>query len=147
MTKEKKFKPSYLFEQEEDALFNLVHCSQYKTDVLYRAMVNESIAEHYESNECDGIYHWLFGFPFSEPCNTDEAEREQLTWLWKDRSGKNPYLSRDKAEITHIYGMPGPDYEIFYFKDYGITWAFTIKGIHILSYEEWKKYDLEGELT
>ena len=142
---ETTFSKTYLFEKEEDALFRSVHCTQYKTDALYRKMVNETIADHYEADECKGIYHWLFGVPFFEPCNTCVAEREQLTWLWKGKND-NPSLSDDRSSIYHIYGMPGPDYEIFRFEDYGITWAFTIAGIHILSYEEWKKYDLEGEL-
>ena len=42
----------------------------------------------------------------------------------------------DKKEIKfcknadafyYIWGWPGPDANLYYFKDYGITWAFNIK--------------------
>ena len=43
-------------------------------------------------------------------------------------------ISKSKLELTKnndgfifIWGMPGPDYNIYWFKDYGITWAFELK--------------------
>ena len=34
-------------------------------------------------------------------------------------------LSEYKDSFIFIWGWPGPDYNLYKFKDYGVTWAFT----------------------
>ena len=33
--------------------------------------------------------------------------------------------TKDNSCFIYIWGWPGPDSNIYYYKDYGITWAFT----------------------
>lgn len=39
-------------------------------------------------------------------------------------------LSKDGNSLIYIWGYPGPDYNIYYFKDYGRTWAFSREEIN-----------------
>lgn len=54
-------------------------------------------------------------------------------------------LQRSKTDdsVAYVWGMPGPDYNIYYFKDYGITWAFTRE--ELLPAKTWK--EVYGENT
>ena len=36
-------------------------------------------------------------------------------------------LSKDWNSFIFIWGMPGPDYNRYYFKDYGRTWVFDLE--------------------
>lgn len=48
---------------------------------------------------------------------------------WKDEIIDVPKSCLDyfesKDSFAYVWGMPGPDYNRYFFKDYGNTWAFS----------------------
>lgn len=34
-------------------------------------------------------------------------------------------IGKDGESLIHVFGCPGPDYDLYEFSDYGTTWGFT----------------------
>ena len=84
-------------------------------------MNQKEILQKYE--QCNHIYGYMYGSPtivvygpngrIEEPDKVIQIEKQDIT------------LGKDKDCLIFIWGWPGPDANIYKFKDYGITWAFT----------------------
>lgn len=71
-------------------------------------MDKESILKKYNDPGVRYIYGSFYGRP------------------WDDFT----YIEKEKLKLSYnafvfIWGGPGPDYNVYKFSDYGITWAFT----------------------
>jgi len=48
-------------------------------------------------------------------------------------------LTRNADAFIYIWGYPGPDYNLYKFTDYGVTWAFTRQELgQYKTYDEFK---------
>lgn len=90
-------------------------------------MDNAEIMKKYESEETKSIFGYMFGKPFKNVIRNGQFLHE------KDRIIEIPKVHLDVGKsgtsFIYIWGMPGPDYNIYKFSDYGITWAFTAEEI------------------
>ena len=79
----------------------------------------------------DHIYGYMYGQPY---INTG------VEYKWdKIIKIKTSDLIIGKNSLVYVWGFPGPDANIYYFSDYGITWAFDRSKIKYITLEEWKK--------
>lgn len=79
----------------------------------------------------DHIYGYMYGQPY---INTGvEYERDKIIKI------KTSDLIIGKNSLVYVWGFPGPDANIYYFSDYGITWAFNRDKIKYITLEEWRK--------
>lgn len=67
----------------------------------------------------------IYGFMYGEPYLTGKQKDKIIEIEKKDCS-----LSEDEDSLIFIWGWPGPDYNIYYFGDYGRTWAFSEEEIN-----------------
>ena len=75
-------------------------------------MTKEEILKWYNDEQSDTITGSMYGFP------TDrfiEIEKSSLI------------LDKNNEAFIHIWGWPGPDFTLYYFKDYGKTWYIDSK--------------------
>ena len=81
-------------------------------------MTEQEILEWYYSDDCSPIYAYMYGKPWINVCN--RLERDRVIDIEK----KELKLGADKNCFIFVWGYPGPDYNVYNFEDYGITWAF-----------------------
>ena len=60
------------------------------------------------------IYVTMYGYDHHKDKIIDISKR----WLHESRQGDC---------LIFVYAMPGPEYNLYYFKDYGKTWAFSME--------------------
>lgn len=82
------------------------------------SLINKKILDWWNTaDESDSIYATMYGMPF---------EKDETLILSKHEL----YLGKDNDRFVYIWGWPGPDGNIYYFKDYGITWKFFRSDMH-----------------
>lgn len=70
----------------------------------------------------DKIFAYMYCTYHSPHGKVIEIETKDLEYrLWPSKS--NPRLQ--VPLFIYMWGWPGPDYNTYYFCDYGKTWAFT----------------------
>lgn len=85
-------------------------------------MTNEEILSRYNSAECDVIYGFMYGEPYIFVGGNPRTYRpDEIIEIEKS----NLRLGKNKNCFIFVWGWPGPDANIYYFKDYGRTWAFS----------------------
>lgn len=89
-------------------------------------MDNKQIIEKYESESVKSIFGYMFGKPFI--ISNLGIRKDRIIEIRKECLE----LGESGTSFVYVWGMPGPDFNIYWFSDYGITWAFT-------------KEELEGE--
>ena len=74
-------------------------------------------------NSCEYIYGYLYCSGHSTSGDIIKIKKSKL----KLQQNQNPFNREDFKELALIYvwGWPGPDFNTYYLKDYGKTWAFT----------------------
>lgn len=101
-------------------------------------MTKEEIVSLMES--ADGIWGTMFGKDvvrhFSPLTGKGYFEKDDYVFISKDELKE--WGTKECTGYFFIWGMPGPDYNVYLFSDYGKTWSFDendlIKGGH-------KKYE------
>lgn len=78
----------------------------------------------------DHIYGYMYGQPYIY--NGETYRPDKIIKI------KTSDLTIGKNSLVYVWGFPGPDANIYYFSDYGITWAFTYNKIKHITIEEWK---------
>jgi len=58
------------------------------------------------------IYAFMYGFREDNPDHIIKLTADELLF------------PEDNDSMVYIWGGPGPDYNRYYFKDYGKTWAY-----------------------
>ena len=89
-----------------------------------KKMTNEKILEWYNtSNPNDKIYGFMYGYPTINICRhgTTYQEPDKIISISK----LDLKLSKNQDCFIFIWGWPGPDANLYKFKDYGVTWAFS----------------------
>ena len=84
-------------------------------------MTAQEILDWYESEGDGSIYGYMYGSPWIYNGSYEEWRRDELI-EWKKSELE---LGRNRDCFCVVWGWPGPDYNIYKFRDYGITWAFT----------------------
>lgn len=51
---------------------------------------------------------------------------------------KSSELKLTDTALIHIWGFPGPDFSIYWYKDYGKTWGFSRRAIKSITIGEMK---------
>lgn len=64
---------------------------------------------------------YIWGFMYGRP-TVHFGNKEEPDVLTKIRVKNISPL--DENSFMYIWGWPGPDYNIYYFSDYGVTWCF-----------------------
>lgn len=84
----------------------------------WEQLMNEAIIEKLDIQGY--IYGYMYGQPYIQ-CADGNKRKDKIIKIEKDelRIGKN------KNCFVYIWGWPGPDANIYYFDDYGITWSFN----------------------
>lgn len=86
-------------------------------------MSADEILKWWQSNDNRPIYGYMYGYPY-----VYSVEKDGSYWR-KDRviqiEKKKIELGRNKDCFIFVWGGPGPDFNIYRFPDYGITWAFS----------------------
>lgn len=77
-------------------------------------MINNKEEIIQKFNEAEYIYIWAYA----------QKQWRAADWFFKIEKEKLT-LSKDKEFFWFRFGYPGPDYNDYYFDDYGYTWAFT----------------------
>ena len=121
---------------ENNPLFQIVHSDRYREDAEFRRTINKGIQECFLDETCDGIYGYVYGVPYcgKKPMELLEIEKSNTLYL-----GKNKQTG--EIAIVQEWGWPGPDINVFNFKDYGITWGFLKDDVQKLTCEEWREYE------
>ena len=81
----------------------------------------EAVLDRFETKRTKGIYAYMYGTPFihtSDKNGKDVQKRDKVIFIEKEKLQVTP------VGIIFVWGMPGPDYNYYYYKDYAITWAF-----------------------
>ena len=70
-------------------------------------------------NKHNGIYGYMYGEQYRHPYDPDEI-------IYIEKESLRPW-TEDGHQIgwCFIWGWPGPDYNIYLFRDYRKTWAFA----------------------
>ena len=86
-------------------------------------MDNKQIFEKYESESVKSIFGYMYGMPFIDIFKNGQLlhEKDRIIEIRKEHLE----LGANGTSFVYVWGMPGPDYNIYKFSDYGITWAFT----------------------
>lgn len=119
-----------------------IHSDTYRDDPTFRAMINDIVITYFDSDECDGIYGYMYGTPYGIAINDDGSTRhvpEKIIDIPKR------LIKKHDDCFAYIYGWPGPDINIYTFDDYGITWAFEKEEIKKLSAKEWEEYECKNQ--
>ena len=120
-------------------ILQAVRSDTYAEDLTFRAMINDIILTYFNSDECKHFYGYLYGSPWYINVNRDGREvRKSDRLLRIEKSGI--LVSKDNDALIYIWGYPGPDANIYEFKDYGITWAFSEEDIIHMTAEEYKEW-------
>ena len=72
------------------------------------------------------FYGTMYGGPYGK------SEFDRILEINK----KNIKFCKNTDAFYYVWGWPGPDVNLYYFKDYGITWAFNE--------EDFKKEEVES---
>ena len=75
-------------------------------------MTNQEIIKKYYSPQINNIYGYMYA-------SENQRYGEIISINKNDLK-----ISKFGDSFIYIWGWPGPDYNIYYFKDYGYTWAF-----------------------
>lgn len=139
-------------EKTDDGLYRLrdvIQSNLYKEDELFRASFNSSLYDYYALEKVDGIYGYMYGVPCFMECNLRTGEEtvkpDKLMHIEKSSLELVTHESGYPLGFLYIWGYPGPDYNKYMFRDYGITWAFSEKDIRKMTYEEWEEYRNQQE--
>jgi len=90
----------------------------------------QEILEWYKSGrKPNRIYAYMYGRPIQLVIDDYKELYYQDDVIDIDK--KSLRLNRDEDSFTYIWGFPGPDYNIYKFSDYGLTWAFTKEELDI----------------
>lgn len=60
--------------------------------------------------------HGFYGTMYGRP-------KDEIVYI--ESRDFNPAINVD-GNLTYIWGWPGPDYNVYEYEDYGITWALTL---------------------
>jgi hypothetical protein len=71
----------------------------------------------YNSDNIKSIYGYMYGTK-QNLNKIIEIDKESLD------------LGRNEDRFFYVWGYPGPDYNVYLFKDYGKTWAFSREEIN-----------------
>lgn len=74
------------------------------------------IVKRWESPDTECIYGRMYGHEYR-----NENERDKIIRIEKNEIEK---FDAYKEGIVYVWGWPGPDYNVYWFRDYGKTWAF-----------------------
>lgn len=77
-------------------------------------MTNNEIRYKFYSPK-NKFYGTMYGGPYGE------SELDKILEINK----KDIKFCQNKDAFYYIWGWPGPDVNFYYFKDYGLTWAFN----------------------
>lgn len=90
-------------------------------------MTKEEMLVGLEQN--DGI---IYGYMYASPWRKQNERSEIIKMhIQKERVHDDGFF--------HVWGWPGPDYDEYYFSDYGVTWAFSPEEIKGVPYDDWRK--------
>ena len=83
----------------------------------------EEILKWFDSDNSNSIYGYMYGAPYVYSCGIEKSEwrRDKLIEIKKSELR----LGVNKDCFVFIWGWPGPDFNIYEFSDYGVTWAFS----------------------
>ena len=86
-------------------------------------MKNEEILKWFDSDSSNPIYGYMYGAPYVYSAGIEKSEwiRDKLIEIKKSELR----LGENKDCFVFIWGWPGPDFNIYKFSDYGVTWAFS----------------------
>lgn len=78
-----------------------------------------NLINKYLSHQIKSIYAYMYCSSHQGMGDIIQIPKKDLEFFDSKKLRKyNPYL-------IYIWGWPGPDYNIYYFQDYGKTWAFS----------------------
>ena len=77
-------------------------------------MINNEIRYKFYSPKTK-FYGTMYGGPYGE------SEWDKILEINK----KDIKFCQNADAFYYIWGWPGPDVNLYYFKDYGLTWAFN----------------------
>lgn len=104
-------------------------------------LTDEELLKKY--NAADYIYGTMYGERIDEPRYiyytwNDGREERDVKILNIGIHSDNPTLVCKEGNyyLVWIWGGPGPDANIYYFSDYGITWAFTEEELEANRYKK-----------
>ncbi len=79
----------------------------------------EELVNQYLSSQIKSIYAYMYCSSHQGDGNIIQISKKELSFHNSENSRKySPYL-------IYVWGGPGPDYNTYYFQDYGKTWAFS----------------------
>lgn len=86
-------------------------------------MSKEEILKWFNSDSSNPIYGYMYGAPYVYSGGIEKSEwrRDKLIEIKKSEIR----LGENKDCFVFIWGWPGPDFNIYRFSDYGVTWAFS----------------------
>lgn len=85
-------------------------------------MINQNIITRLNNEETKGIYGYMYGRPWLDYGNY--VSPDELLFIKKEEL--KPWRENGQTVgLCFVWGWPGPDYNVYLFKDYGITWGFT----------------------
>ncbi len=87
-------------------------------------VTNEMILDRYNDSDYDCIYGYMFG----EPYINGTKNPDKIIKITKSEL----ILSKNKDSFIWKWGYPGWDANIYYFSDYGRTWAYSDDEIEFL---------------
>lgn len=54
----------------------------------------------------------------------DHQKPDEVIFI--DKQSLRPWTENGKTVgLLFVWGFPGPDYNVYFYKDYGVTWAFS----------------------
>lgn len=121
-----------------------IHSDTYRDDPTFRAMINDIVITYCNSDECDGIYGYMYGTPWTLIggfFDENKCVQYKNHWFKHDEVihiDAPLNISKHKDAFFYRWGWPGPDINKYKFEDYGITWAFSAEEIQDVSIEEWE---------
>lgn len=82
-------------------------------------MTGKQILERLSSGSEQSIFGFMYGKPY---VNTNRGvERDRVIEISVDSLD----IIEEESCLFYVWGFPGPDYNVYYFSDYGKTWAFS----------------------
>ena len=93
-------------------------------------MTKEEILEKYNDPFVDCIYGYMYGQPYINVVSAGKTEKRPDEIIRIEKSALK--LSKNNDCFIYVWGWPGPDYNTYWFSDYGKTWAFSEEEIEFL---------------